>query len=337
MLTSLDITNYRNTCAWNIGLTDTFRNKSKKLLGLYGTNLQNPSDRICQIYIPDNGKVFIQADQAGAEAVIVSRLCRSGNLRKLFQYGIKVHSYVALHIFNSYWISHGHPIAAVAVRTPIDNLTSLPEWKELYSTIKNHDKYYFIGKKTAHSGNYGVGPNTFRDAVLVESENKIIISAAEAKVFLETFHRIFPEIKDWHKGVEDTIKGKPGVLRNLFGYPRDFSADIITDHMLRQAYAFVPQSTVGCITNIALVKLYHYIKQYNLDWDILNNKHDSILVQCNENDWEHCARTLKEFLSMELTAPNGEQFRMGAEVSKGYNWGKYKPDTNPDGMQEIKL
>jgi len=209
---------YRNTCSWGLGLAETFRNTSKKLFNKYGSNLQNPSDRICRIYIPDEGKVFVQADQAGAEALIVAYLCREGNLRKLFKLGIKVHIFVALHLFLQHWVSMGHVVALAAVKVPVEKLSALPGWKELYEAIKYHSRYYFIGKKTTHASNYGMGPKTFREQVLVESENKIVISPAEAKLFLEKFHEIFPEVHEWHSEVDETLKREQpySILRNLF-------------------------------------------------------------------------------------------------------------------------
>jgi len=76
-------------------------------------------------------------------------------------------------------------------------------------------------------------------------------------------------------------------------------------------------------------------KEKGLQWDILNNKHDSILGQVPEDEAMDAAEILKELLSFDLHSPRGELFKMGAEVSIGKNWGKYNSVSNPDGLKEI--
>src|SRR6266852_2942552 len=100
-MTCLNLNLPRNTCQWGNCLTLSFRNNSRKVFGTYGTNLQNPTDRICRIYKADEGKILCQVDQSGAEALITAYLCRPGNLRELFIQGINPHVYTALNIFNS--------------------------------------------------------------------------------------------------------------------------------------------------------------------------------------------------------------------------------------------
>jgi len=99
----------RNTCSWKIGGTTSFRKASATLLDTYGTNLQNPSPDMCRIHIPDEGKILVQPDQAGAEALIVAYLAPAGKFRDLFINGVKSHVYVATHIFKQQWINEGHP------------------------------------------------------------------------------------------------------------------------------------------------------------------------------------------------------------------------------------
>ena len=82
----------RNSCAWKVGLATSFRNISSKIMRRWGTNLQNPSDNILQLYIPDTGKKFIQVDEKGADARIVAWLCKAGNYRKLFENDLNVHA-----------------------------------------------------------------------------------------------------------------------------------------------------------------------------------------------------------------------------------------------------
>lgn len=374
---------WRNTCAYKLSGTETFRLSSSKLLkkksGKYqgwGTNLQNPSDDICRLYIPDGwkeitpeleekfkdyltqlsdgslkrdisifteeeratGRIFVQVDQAGAEALIVAYLCQPGNFRELFNVGIKPHVYVAQHIFADDWqkeiLTEKQELIAKYLLCPIKDLPKLPNWKALAKAIKSNDTRYFIGKKTCHASNYDMKAPTFAMDVLKESEGKIRLSVPQAGKFLDTYHRLFPEIKrDFHGEIGRELY-KSRQLRNLFGFPREFGGPW-GENLLKEAYAYVPQSTVGTITNIALTNLYIFIMESKVIWDILNNKHDSYLVQAPLGDELECAKVMKSLIEQDLVSPRGERFKMKSEASIGFNWSKWNSKDNQTGMKEV--
>lgn len=325
----------RCNTSWSIGGTDTFRNRSRKLLDRWGTNQQNISSNISRIYIPDENKIFVSADCAGAEALIVAYLCPEGKFRSLFTVGIKPHVFVALHLFAKHWsTTFGDTIASMLNLSPIA-LSNHPNWKEVSKAIKNHETYYFIGKKSCHSFNYRKQAGGFIFDVLKESEGRVVLSKKEGERIRDMYVSVlFPEIEQvWHKEQDDILR-RTRTLRNLFGYPRTFYGTF-TDSFFREATAFIPQSTVGCITNIAFARLQCKIEAEGLPWDLLNNKHDSVLVQCPIEDKDLATIALRESLEQELISPRGEHFKMKSEVSVGLNWGKYNVTDNPEGMREI--
>jgi hypothetical protein len=325
----------RNTCHWSPGGTKTFRNKSGMLIGDIGSNLQNPSDDICRIYVPDEGKVFIQVDCAGAEALIVAWECDDARFRQLFKYGIKPHTFVAMNLFAPEWKKEQPYDVKHLCSLPIPELAIHPEWKALAKVIKNYHERYFIGKKTCHSFNYCKTAASFRFDVLKESEGKVALTLAQSELFEGIYHFLFPEIKRWQKKTEEIIK-TTRTLRNLFGYPMHFGGHI-TDKIIREGVAWVPQSTVGIIGMNGFRDMQRFIELNNKPWDVLNNKHDSVLVQAPENAWEEPARLLSEMMSVKLVSTNGEEFQMKTEVSVGKNWGKWDAEDNPDGMKEVNL
>jgi len=327
----------RNTCHWSPGGTKTFRNKSGMLIGDIGSNLQNPSDDICRIYIPDEGKEFIQVDCAGAEALIVAWECEDGRFRELFRNGIKPHTFVAMNLFQPEWKKE-QPFDVVHLCSlSIPDLAKHPEWKALSKIIKNTHERYFIGKKTCHSFNYCKTAASFRFDVLKESEGKIMLSLHQAELFESIYHYLFPEIKKWQKTTEETIK-TTRTLRNLFGHPMHFGSHI-TDKIIREGVAWVPQSTVGEIGANAFRDMQRYIEEENKDeWDVLNLKHDSILCQAPAGDEAiECAKIMSDCLSPHLVSNRGEHFQMKTEISIGKNWAKFDEEYNPEGMKEIIL
>lgn len=332
----------RNSTQWKLAGTETFRLASTKIFNTYGTNLQNPDKTICGIYKSDKGYSLIQTDQAGAEALIVAYLCRQGNFRNLFLNKIKSHVFVALHAFKWKWQELLPNISVNNLTsTPIENLKTTTGFKEVESLIKESDtwpasrRYYFIAKQICHSSNYDIKANALKMNVLKKSEGKIALSTKEAQDFLDLYHGLFPELREWHTSTLDALRDSR-ILRNLFGYPRQFDG-VWNDELFKLAYAFVPQSTVGTITNIAFAKMQDHIEANKLEWDLLNNKHDSILLQAPDEEALLAAKTLKDFMEMELLSPHNEKFFMRSETAIGKNWKPYDKDHNPEGLRAVNI
>lgn len=322
----------RLTTGWKISGTKNFRLASSKLLGYYGTNLQNPSDSLMRCVIPDDGCIFIQPDQAGAEALVVAYECRKGKYRSLFELGVKPHSYTALQIMTDRFRGN-YPVERYKNIDP-SILITYPEYKELFTRIKDDTIAYLTGKIVRHARNYDVRYKTFMLFVLERSKGKIAFTPKEAKQFLKTDDETFPEIGELHARIIGELLAHRE-LRNLFGYPRKFTG-LWTEAIKRDAYAFIPQSTVGTLNNIAFTELYHKIKKEKLPWKLLNNKHDSLLLQVLDTS-EHKEMSehyIRQSMERELISTQKEHYKMKIGISRGYNWAKYHKDNNPAGMKE---
>ena len=333
----------RNSTTYKITGTETFRLSSSKILSKWGSNLQNIEKNLRRIYVADDGYKFCQVDQAGAEALIVAYLAPKGQYRDLFLHKIKPHVFVALHVFADQWLEkfENPQTVKLALDSPVADLSSIPDWKKLDSFIKSSDnwksseRFYYLGKKIVHASSYGLGPNTFVTAVLEESEATIVLSRRQAEQYLEYFHKLFPEIRKWHFMIQRQLNDNR-VLRNLFDFPYAYTG-FVGESMFKEAYAFVPQSTVGTITNIAYTKLQQYIEDNGKDWHLLANTHDSYLVEFpdNEDEQKEVVAKMKEFIEPELTGWDGTKFKMRSEAQVGYNWAPYKPSKNESGLVEV--
>lgn len=290
--------------------------------------MQNPDKETCEIYVPDEGKIFVQVDQSGAEALVVAYLCRPARFRKLFQFGIKPHVFVALHLFKDVWKQECKLPIDNAVEMEPEDLVKQPWFKELDKLIKSSDgwsserRYYFMAKQVCHSSNYDIKATEFSINVLKNSSGTIVLSKEQATTFLSKYHSLFPEIKEWHAKVRQQIKETKRLV-NLFGFERQFNG-FMSEQDYKQAFAWIPQSTVGVITHMALCDLQDYIEENGLDWDILNNKHDSYLVQCPVGQEKECAAVMQKFIERKLKAPDGTEFQMRSEASVGTNWKSMK-------------
>lgn len=344
----------RNSTNWNISGTDTLRLGSRMLTtrfttpkreGQCGDNLQNVEKSLRKVYIPDNGYKFLQEDQSGAEALIVAYLCRAGNFRDLFLYKIKPHCFVGLHVFKNEWKRElrDSPINIDSLcDCSIQTLTSHPDWKHVDRLIRSSDnwpaekRFYYIAKQICHSSNYGVTPPMFQLNTLEKSRGKIVISKEAATEYLSIYHSLFPEIHEWHRDIERQLEATR-TLYNLFGHPRFFwyAQKEPPKEVLKKAYAFVPQSTVGCITRAAFIDMQEFIETHDVDWHLLQDNHDSILMQIPEADELIAAKQLQVFINREFTGVDGTKFSMRSEAQSGWNWSSYDEKKNPQGLREL--
>ena len=319
----------------------------------WGGNRQNIEKSARVRYIPDEGKKFLQADQSGAEALVVAYLCEHRLFRDLFLNGIKSHIFVCLHVFKEVWQQEINKLpGALDTKPNIEELCSTPisqlkkhrHWKEVSDLIQSSDnwpaerRYYYIGKQICHSSNYDIQKNRFVLNTLGKSKGKIVLTGNQAEHYLNFYHGMFPEIREWHGRVIDQILATH-YLYDLFGFPHYFfHTGELQQCQFKEYFACVPQSTVGLKTRKAFSELYWFIADNNLDWDILQDNHDSYLVQCPIDEEFACADKMTEFLAVEMKSPiDGMKFRMKSEIASGLNWGPFHPVKNSFGLKEIKL
>lgn len=362
--TFLDIP--RDTSQMVIAGPKTMRRASKKILSgkskknpfiNFGGNRQNLNEAMRNLWIADSksprtGKKYklINRDQGGADALIVSLLCKPGRYRELFANKVKPHTYLALQFFPTAWENQNgitKEMVNLACETPIPDLKSLEFWKPLEKLIKSSDgwepkrRYYFFGKKTGHSGNFGMKGEKLANSILEESEGEIVLRPIDCDRWLYTYHaKLFPEIqRDFQFGVMNYAR-KHNKLINLFGWPYNLTGrdpEKLSQKDLNELYAWIPQSTVACITLMAMVEMQEYIEDNDRDWHILQETHDSILMQAPEDEDEEAATLLGTHLKKELISPvDGLKVHMASSCSIGYNWGKKSPD-NPLGLEDVEI
>ena len=315
--------------------TKSFRLAASQLFE-FGINAQNSDKDILDMFAAPDGWCIVQVDQAGAEALVVAYLAGHGKYRDLFLHGVKPHVYVALHLFLDKFRAD-HPRERYWLRPP-QELKTLPEWKELVKVVSGSPFEYDIGKRTGHASNYEMGPHTFQESVLKESEGTLVLDFSQARFFLDTYKELFPEVVAWQAEVKARVRADR-LLRNLFGFPRRFE-QILTDGYLRDAISWVPQSTVGCITHKAYRLLYDHIRREHLPWKIINNKHDSFAALVPVDHAREASDVMTRLINQPLVGWDGANFTMRSEVQVGFNMGKAKLNkktgvwTNPRGLKE---
>lgn len=126
-----------------------------------------------------------------------------------------------------------------------------------------------LAKRAVHGLNYGMGVATFA--------KNCKISVAEARRVRNLYFSLFPGIEMWQRKVAFELR-RSRTMTTPFGRKRIFLG-AYSESLIKEALAFVPQSTVADITNAALIKLHSTLPAGSR---VAITVHDSIVVECPE-------------------------------------------------------
>lgn len=235
--------------------TETLRFSSGTDSWGMGFNAQTIPKKAKPIFIPPKNHLFFQVDLKQAESRYVAYISRDMDLISMLEDPNQdVHSYVASHVFNC----------------SIEQV--------LEEAAKGNKDKRQLGKKSGHGANYAMKATTFMESCLKED---LILTHKEADNVLETYHRLFPGIRNWHREVRQKIKNQ-GYLENPLGFRRYFYGRH-DDNTFREAYAFEPQSTIPMVTNHLLLGLLEQRELGLIDFNIHLQVHDSIVLSAKED------------------------------------------------------
>jgi len=264
---------------------------SKSIILPYGSgNLQNIPYAARKIY-RKKGYVYLMADYAQAEAVVVAYLINDQRMIQLFQE------------------SFGLPRAEREKKNlDIHKWTASSNFGIALEDITKEQRE--IGKVIRHATNYSAGPGVL--------SYKLNCSMNEAKKLLQQFFNTCPQLHLWHLRIQDTLR-KTRTLVNLLGRRHTF-LDRWGDDLFRSAYSYKPQSTVGDLLNRSLTLIY----DEHGDWlDIKLQLHDAVYVLIEENSHkiDEGIQAMRECMLYEMEA-NGIPFTIDVDFSLGPSWGE---------------
>jgi DNA polymerase-1 len=294
----------RIRCSFDITGTRSYRLSSRASIYGSGTNLQNQPEFIRAYYIADPGKAFVYRDYSQAEVWVVAALGRDEWLLSILQDPTRdIHRETAAVIFG---------------KKPED---VTPAERQL-------------GKKSRHALNYGMQDSRFVEVVNLDAETTgVRIDLALARRVQDGFFALHPNHKSvYWRGVEDELRYSR-TLVNGFGYKRTFYGRY-DDKLVRDAYSWIPQSTIGVLGRKAWVAIDRAVQP--LGGEVLLNVHDSILVQCDVDKVTQVAAAMESAMAIPFSI-NGYTLTVPTDCKVGYNWGNMGKDgSNPNGLRDIK-
>jgi hypothetical protein len=191
------------------------------------------------------------------------------------------------------------------------------EWEGVPTSQFFYPRIFSIrqaGKKSNHGLNYNMGYRRFA------LENGM--EEREAKDICAMYRDIaYPGLKRYYTLINQQLRNSNRRLTNCFGQTRQFRGEWGTE-LLDAAYAFLPQSTVGNVTNFGMRGIYH---DYRLrDVQLGAQQHDSLLNQHNFSSWTELADQVI-ICDHHMSTPcayHGQIFTLRRDIKLGLDWGE---------------
>lgn len=286
-----------HTC-YNQATTDTARySSSGSIIFPWGSgNLQNINKFARKMYVANNfyqengleessstqpiRKWILQADYIQAEAVVVAFLTRDQYLKDILLSGKDLHAYTAASMYG----------------IPVENIHK----------DSNERK---VGKTIRHAVNYSAGPKVVAE--------RLGIQLNEAKRLLDLYLSVNPLLVRWQQSVKQTVQSTKTLTTPLGRKRRFFARD--DDGLYRSAYAYIPQSSVGDLLNMAMVEIYEKEPEF---LPLLLQLHDAVYieVEATEDYILRAIKRLRELMLIPLEV-NGEIMTIDVDFSVGPTWG----------------
>jgi len=168
-----------------------------------------------------------------------------------------------------------------------------------------------LAKRIVHASNYGMGPITFA--------REVGISVSESKRLLNSYFAEYPKIKLWHMQTASRLK-RNRTFTTPFGRKRTFFERYNTA-LIKEALAYIPQSTVADLLNLGLRRVYEKYK--NTPTQILLQIHDAIMLQTPQASWKEVAMDVKQILTIPICVGN-KSLVIPVDISVGENWDELK-------------
>ena len=298
--TYLDITKVdsdgRMRCAYNPVGTRYSRISSGESIFGTGTNMQNQPHDILKYFLADPGYIYYGFDLSQAENRIVAYVGQIPQMIEAFELGLDVHSLT------------GSLISGLSVEE-----VKKQDDENICCPIGGGDKTWrYFGKRSNHGLNYDLGYKTF--ALYLE------IPETDAKFIVDRYHMSYPGVRNnYHAYVRQQL-GDNRTITNLMNRKTVFLQEW-GDDLFKEAYACIPQGTVGDVINERGVEYIYYNQHLFHGVEFLIQVHDSIGVQIPVSlGLEYHAKVLcliKHSLETPLNLPNENKLIIPVDIVAG--------------------
>lgn len=300
----------------NIAGTETGRLSSSSDAFGNGRNIQNIDRKLRRMFVADKGKKLCGIDLEQAESREVG-----------WQSGILFDDWTYL---DACYAGDLHTITCRMIWPNLQWTGDLVTDKAIAETkFYREFTYRDFSKRGGHGSNYYGTPFTMARHLKVPTQFMVD--------FQNNYFSAFPGIQQFHRYIAQTIQ-RTNELTTPWGRKREFFGRTSDDTTLREAIAYIPQSSTADRMNTGLYEVWKQMPEVQL----LAQVHDAIYFQYDEDADEAAivARALN-LIDIRLKHKNRELIVPG-EAKVGWNWGDYNDDPkrgrlNLDGLKKFKI
>ena len=250
-------------------------------------NLQNipirteMGSRIRDVFVPEEGYVFVDADYSQIELRVLASLSGDENLIGAYSHAVDIHAVTASQVFH----------------VPLEEVT--PQLR-----------------RNAKAVNFGV---VYGISAFGLSEG-LSITRAEAKDYINNYFRTYPKVKEFLDRQIREAK-ELGYTRTLFGRIRPVPELKSSNFMQRAFGERVAmnapiQGTAADIMKIAMVQGHRALRAEGLDAGIVLQIHDELLVEASEKDADRTIELLRETMKKAADL----KVKLEVDAHKGHSW-----------------
>lgn len=250
-------------------------------------NLQNIpirmelGSRIREVFIPEEGYVFVDSDYSQIELRILAHMSGDERLIAAYNSDEDIHRITASQVFN----------------TPLAEVTKTQ-------------------RSNAKAVNFGIvyGISSFG------LSQDLSISRKEAAKYIEQYFKTYPQVRVFLDDLVKSAKEK-GYSVTMFGRRRPVPELNSSNYMQRQFGERVAmnapiQGTAADIIKLAMVGVYHKLKELKLKSRLLLQVHDELLIETAEDEKE----IVKQILEEQMKGAAQLAVALVVDTNEGRNW-----------------
>jgi len=237
--------------------------------------------RIRKVFIPEDGKVFIDADYSQIELRILAHMSGDKNLIEAYNSNQDIHRITASKVFH----------------VPFEEVT-----KEM--------------RNNAKAVNFGIvyGISSFG------LSQDLSISKKEAAEYIDEYFKTYPSIKEFLDNTVINAK-EDGFVATIFNRKRPIPELSSSNFMQRSfgeraAMNSAIQGTAADIMKIAMINIYKGLKEKNLKSRIVLQIHDEVLIEAEKDEIE----IVKEIVTKSMMDAAKLKVVLQIEISEGTDW-----------------
>lgn len=317
----------RMRCNFNIAGTNTGRLSSSASDMGTGTNLQNVTGKLKDLFVADPGDVLFDIDLEQGDSRGVGALawnfflashgeewagryldaCESGDLHTT--------------VCQMAW-----PNLPWQPPVPMDEAAAaLYRRKTVAGQIGYRDlTYRDLAKRLGHGTNYLGQPKT------MAAHTKVPVRQIED--FQRGYFSGFPCVKEWQNETIRLLQTTRS-LTTIFGRRRYFWDDPTAQSTINAAIAYSPQSTTGEFCNRGILQLFRVRNALDLPVKLFLQVHDSTVIGVRWQGVHETMQKVQAALRVTHVLKGGREFTIPNGYKMGWNYGPYDAKTNPYGMK----